>query len=231
MAFLLAIVNEVRKRIGKNLILSVKLNSADFQKGGFSEDDSIEVIKELEKAGVDLLEISGGNYEAPAMVGAVKPSTQKREAYFIEFAAKVRAASKIPLMLTGGVRTKEFGDQVIGHKEVDIIGIARPFAVAPDAGTKILSGQSLNDLPKVGRVGVMAIDGYLQLAWHNLLIRDISSGRQPDTSNVHPLYVLPRAILLISSKSATQFKENDWKWAMALLLMLSFVLVRVRQTL
>jgi 2,4-dienoyl-CoA reductase-like NADH-dependent reductase (Old Yellow Enzyme family) len=65
------------------------LNSADFQKGGFTTDESLEIIQLMEEAGVDLLEVSGGNYESAAMFGAL--STQKREAYFLDFAKQARA--------------------------------------------------------------------------------------------------------------------------------------------
>ncbi len=51
-------------------IISVKLNSADFQRGGISEEDVISVFKAVDEAGIDLIEISGGTYEAPAMAGA-----------------------------------------------------------------------------------------------------------------------------------------------------------------
>jgi len=214
MTFLLNIVHETRKKIGPNAILSVKLNSADFQKGGFSQEDSLEVIVELEKAGVDLLEISGGNYESPAMVGIVKPSTQKREAYFVEFAAKVRERSKIPLMLSGGVRTLEFANQVINNKEVDIIGIARPFAIAPDAGAILTSNQSLKNLPMVRSSGLALVDAYIQIAWHGLLLGDISQKSIPNTTTLNPLIILSKAIVIVSFRSATQFAENDWKWAM-----------------
>ena len=227
MTFLLKIVAETRKRIGKDKILSVKLNSADFQKGGFTEEESLVVICELEKAGVDVLEISGGNYESPVMTGVVKPSTQKREAYFIEFAAKVRAVSKIPLMLSGGVRTLAFGDQVIRNNEVDIIGIARPFSIAPDAGARILKHGTLEDLPALPRTGASLIDAYLQVGWHQLLITEIAKGqRKPSETSLNPYLAFIKASSMMTLKSMTQFPENDWKWAALIIVFIGFMLKR-----
>src|SRR5450631_1526507 len=113
---LMSIVAETRKAVGPGFAISVKLNSADFQKGGVTAEDSALVA--LERAGVDLLEISGGSYESPVMVGEKggaadieappkKPSTLAREAYFLDFARALRSRLKMPLMLTGGLRTRE----------------------------------------------------------------------------------------------------------------------------
>jgi 2,4-dienoyl-CoA reductase-like NADH-dependent reductase (Old Yellow Enzyme family) len=125
------IVRECRQAVGPSFPIGVKLNSADFQRGGFEEADSLEVIQILESEGVDLLEISGGTYERlPFFIlneKKQKESTRKREAYFLDFAEKVKQQSKIPLMITGGVRTYDFCEEVLQNGEVEVIGMARPF--------------------------------------------------------------------------------------------------------
>lgn len=75
MRFLLEIVRRIRARVAPGFAVAVKLNSADFQRGGFSEDDSRDVVAALAGEGLDLIEISGGNYESPAMSGSVASST------------------------------------------------------------------------------------------------------------------------------------------------------------
>ena len=69
-SLLLEVYKAVREATSDNFIISVKLNSADFQRGGISEEDVISVFKAVDEAGIDLIEISGGTYEAPAMAGA-----------------------------------------------------------------------------------------------------------------------------------------------------------------
>lgn len=109
--FVMAVCAEIRKQVGPDFPVGIKLNSADFQRGGFTEEESIATIQALADAGIDLIEISGGTYEAPAMSGAFqkpqKATTAAREAYFLEFAEKVRSAVRVPLMVTGGFRTAE----------------------------------------------------------------------------------------------------------------------------
>lgn len=154
---LLEAVRRCRAATGPAFGISVKLNSSDFQKGGLSTGDSVQVAQWLEKLGVDLLEVSGGNYEAPEMMGmegldatAPRPekaaSTLAREAYFMSFARELRAKVKMPIMLTGGLRTRG-GMQAALDEGVDFIGIARPLIVDLKAAGKLLDG-TVDTLPK-----------------------------------------------------------------------------------
>lgn len=179
--FLLEVVRSTRKAIGKKAILAVKLNSADFQKGGFSEEDSMAVVKELEKEQIDLLEVSGGTYEASAMIGdGHKESTKKREAYFLEYAEKVRKEVKTPLMLTGGFRTTEAMKEALNSNTVDLIGMARPLAVEPDLPARILASNA-NAQPSVRhKVGIKMFDGFVELIWHTQQLHRMGAGKEPD---------------------------------------------------
>ncbi|MCP4977139.1 MAG: NADH:flavin oxidoreductase/NADH oxidase family protein [Maribacter sp.] len=126
---LLRIIRKSRVELGPYFPISVKLNSADFQRGGFNEDDALYVIEKLHDLKIDLLEISGGTYENTVFLTKriERESTRKREAYFMDFAEKIRKHTNIPLMVTGGFRTFDFCEQVLKNKELDMIGFARPF--------------------------------------------------------------------------------------------------------
>ncbi|MDE3175825.1 MAG: NADH:flavin oxidoreductase, partial [Pseudomonadota bacterium] len=147
---LLEVVAATRKRVGRNFPIAVKLNSADFQRGGFNREDSLMVGRWLEAAGVDLLEISGGSYESPVMLGAsgvgadceppLKPSTAAREAYFFEFARALRQELKMPVMLTGGLRSRA-GMQGALDEGIDVLGVARPVCVDQHCVRGLLSGE------------------------------------------------------------------------------------------
>jgi len=139
-----AVSTAVRDAVGPTYPVSVKLNSSDFQKGGFTVEESAVVAKWLDEAGVDLLEISGGNYESPAMmgIGAVKESTVKREAYFVEFAGQITKEVKTAaLMITGGFRSKNMMESVITDGTCQMIGIGRPLCGDPACSRKLLSGE------------------------------------------------------------------------------------------
>ncbi|KZS41032.1 hypothetical protein AWE51_24090 [Aquimarina aggregata] len=160
---LLTIIREIRNEVGPNFPIAVKLNSADFQRGGFTEEESLEVVKMLDKETIDLLEISGGTYEKLAFfelneeVG-IKESTKKREAYFIDFAKKIRKVSTIPLMITGGFRSYHFCNEVLQNKEVDLIGMARPFITNRESISGFLKGEVLSLENFVIRTGIKKLE-------------------------------------------------------------------------
>ena len=125
-------VKAVRAAVRPGFAVSVKLNSADFQRGGFDQDDARAVVGYLNDLGVDLIELSGGSYESPAMQGeAADGRTLAREAYFLEFAVDLRKVAKMPLMCTGGVRRKEVAEAVLAGG-VDVVGIATALSIDPD---------------------------------------------------------------------------------------------------
>ncbi|MCC3773228.1 hypothetical protein K6I34_000243, partial [Streptomyces sp. UNOC14_S4] len=99
---LLETVTAVREAVGPAVPVSVKLNSKDFQYGGLSETESLDVAAALADTGIDLLEITGGNYAEPAMEGV--HHTPHQGPYFADYATKVRHRVNVPLMLTGGLR-------------------------------------------------------------------------------------------------------------------------------
>ena len=153
---LLASVSRVRATVGPNIPISVKLNSADFQRGGFDFDESLQVAKWLEQASVDLIEISGGTYEQPRLLNldgmepveeqSVAASTRAREAYFVDFAEAMHKEVSIPLMVTGGLRRLDAMKLALESGAADMIGIGRPMCVMTDAPAQLLSG--VKELPR-----------------------------------------------------------------------------------
>ncbi|MEO9965400.1 MAG: NADH:flavin oxidoreductase/NADH oxidase family protein [Reichenbachiella sp.] len=167
--FLLEIIKATRQAVGPEFPISVKLNSSDFQKGGFNEEESLWVIKKLEALGVDLLEVSGGTYENAEflLAGNVRQSTLKREAYFLDFAQKVRKESSIPLMVTGGIRSMEFCNQALKDDLLDVIGMARPYLLYDDFATRFLARELTPEAFTI-RTGVKALEDMAEAGFYNL---------------------------------------------------------------
>ncbi len=139
----LSVVRAVRAAVEPGFIVAVKLNSSDFQKGGFDHADSVQVAVMLETEGVGFIEISGGNFEEPTAYqhASKSGSTQVREAYFLDYAAAIKAALSIPLMVTGGFRSVSVMNDAIDSKKTDLIGMGRPFISDPGFAAKLLSGE------------------------------------------------------------------------------------------
>lgn len=190
--FVLDVVARIRERVSPSFAVGLKLNSADFQRGGFEEGESRAVIAMLASTGLDLLEISGGSYESPAMVGkGTAASTVAREAYFLDYAATVRElAGTVPLAVTGGFRTRAAMDEALASGACDVIGLGRPTATHPDAARRLLDGTvssltSANTAVPVPRAlathrTVRTVDGLLDLQWHTDQLHRMGAGRDPD---------------------------------------------------
>lgn len=187
--FVLAVYRSMREHVGPDFPIGIKLNSADFQRGGFTEEESLDTIRALAEAGIDLIEVSGGTYEAPAMTGVkadskaapVKDSTRQREAYFMAFAEKARQAVKIPLVVTGGFRSSQGMAEAITSGAVDMVGLARVLAIEPDLPERLLAGREAINEVKPIKTGIGFIDkmGLLEVTWYTGQLKRIGKGEAP----------------------------------------------------
>lgn len=182
--FLSQIYAAIRDNVGPDFPVSIKINSADFQRGGFTEEESLHVITRLADMGIDLIEISGGNYEAPAMMSMKNPSerTRSREAYFLKFAGRIRTRVDTPLAVTGGFRSAKAMSEALESGALDIIGLARPLVLAPDMPNRILGGEAyVSPVNPLISTGVRALDRALMinLTWYTRQLARIGSGKPP----------------------------------------------------
>ena len=206
---LMEIVAAVRKAVGRDYPVAVKLNSSDFQKSGFSAEESMQVVRWLSEASLDLIEISGGNYEQPQMIGqgesqvaaarqtgSVYESTRLREAYFLDYATRIRPTTDLPLMITGGFRSSAGMKAALESDVLDLIGLARPLCADLDACVKLLAGAADEILspermlkldratlgPGSSDIELKMMQSYGPVAWCYLQILRLGEGEEPDLS-------------------------------------------------
>ncbi len=181
--FLLEVYRAMRAEVGAAFPIGIKLNSADFQHGGFSEEESLAVIQALHAEGIDLVELSGGTYEAPAMSDQKRhqASTLAREAYFLEFAEKVRAAVPVPLMVTGGFRSLDGMATALRSGAMDLIGLARGLAIEPDLPQRLLAGYEPQYAVRPISTGIKAVDrmALMEVVWYSRQLRRMAKGQAP----------------------------------------------------
>ncbi len=176
---LLDIVRAVRARVSEKFAVAVKLNSADFQRGGFDADDAAAVITMLAPLGVDLVELSGGSYEAPAMTGqAGDERSRSREAYFLSLAEELAANSPLPLMLTGGVVRRPVAEEVLASG-VDVVGMGTALAMNPELPNQWRHGSDA--VVEVAPVPLKdkAVASAASMARVRRQLRRLGSGRAP----------------------------------------------------
>ena len=183
MQFLVEIYHAIRTAVQPEFLVGLKLNSADFQKGGFDEADSIQVVQKMAELGIDFIEISGGNYENPEML-STKASSQKREAFFLDYAEKARAVCNVPLIITGGFRSENAMNEALQSGHLDFIGIARPFALQPDLPNQIQQGYYQTIVTNRIKTGFAPVDNklgaVLEMDWYMYQMALIGNGKQPN---------------------------------------------------
>lgn len=187
MRFVRQVYQAIRAEVGPEFPVGIKLNSADFMKGGFSEEDSMAVIKQLSKDGIDLIEVSGGTYESPAMVGhrdknePTRESTQKREAYFLDYAEAVRQHTDTPLVVTGGFRSAKGMIDALNSGACDFIGLARPLAVDPDLPKSAMQNPEYEISLRPLTTGVKAVDkmAMLDITWYEFQLARMAEKKAP----------------------------------------------------
>jgi len=183
------IVKTVRNSVSSGFSVAVKLNSADFQRGGFSTDDAKRVVEILNPLGVDLLELSGGSYEAPAMQGEARDGrTLAREAYFLEFAKEIRAVAQMPVMVTGGIRRFAVVEQVLASG-IEMAGIGTALALDPQLPSTWRSNRASAPVLRAitFKNKVLASVAYMSMVKHQL--RRLSRGKRSNP-NVAPAFAL-----------------------------------------
>lgn len=179
--FVLRLLAAMREATAADFPIGIKLNSADFQRGGFTEEEALDVMSALAEAGIDLIEISGGTYEAPAMTG-VRESTRAREAYFLDFADKLRArVPNVPLMVTGGFRSHAGMSAALASGSLDLCGIARLLAIEPDAASRLLAGHNPRQTVRPIKTGIGPVDrmAIMEVTWYTRQLRRIGRGQAP----------------------------------------------------
>ena len=202
--FVLETVKAVRSKVGADFPIGIKLNSADFQRGGFSFEDSQIVAGWLDDASIDLIEISGGTYEQPKMANAegageaahdpyVSNASRARESYFARFGPEMRKhLTRAKLMVTGGLCTAQGMADAITSDGFDLVGLARPLCLSPGAPAKLLRGDPVDLTQPQLRFGpgplgpkspvkmIRTLTGAGGATWYNEQIMRIVSGRRPD---------------------------------------------------
>lgn len=200
--FVLEVYRAIRKEVGDDFPIGIKLNSADFMKGGFTEEESMKVVQALSANGIDLIEISGGTYESPSMMGdknksePVKESTLKREAYFMDYMVKARELVSTPLVVTGGFRTGLAMNEALNTSATDFIGIARTMAVDPDFPNKLIENPNYGMPLTVPTTGKPALDkmAMVGLVWYEHQMWRIAAGKEVNP-NLSAMGVVVKTIL------------------------------------
>ena len=138
---LLEVYRAIRKAVGKDYPVLVKINCRDFVENGLTLEDSIQAVKSLAGEGLDALELSGGMLTG-GKLSPVRPwiDTIEKEAYFQGEARAFKREIRIPLILLGGIRSFELAERLVREGTADFISMSRPFLREPGLINRWKSG-------------------------------------------------------------------------------------------
>ncbi len=122
------VLEAVRSEVGSAFAVGVKINATDELEGGFTEADSLAVIGRLGAAGADLIDISGGTYFPGAASASDRVSSG---AYYADVSRRARDVTDVPLMLTGGIKTRAEAERLVESGTADLVGLARTMVLDP----------------------------------------------------------------------------------------------------
>ena len=134
-ALLVEILRGIREQTPE-LHVSVKINSNDFTFGGLDEVESLRVCKILAEAGIDAIEVSGNG----TSVAGIRPRVN--EGYFAPFAARLAREIKTPVILVGGMRSREKMEEILNNTDIALISLSRPLLREPDLPELLRTGQT-----------------------------------------------------------------------------------------
>ena len=149
----------------------VKVNSNDFRRGGFSEDEAAQVVRWLDETGVDVVELSGGTYESVAFLD---DDPTDRDAFFLDFARTVQADVEVPLLLTGGFHDVQGMARAI-EDGIALVGLARPLAADLELAGKLLDG-SATAAPRPARGLPGPLEDASRVGWYRLRMEQAGRG-------------------------------------------------------
>ena len=191
MRLLIEVIHAVRAQVSPTFAVTVKMNSADFQRGGFDADDAKVVILAMNELAVDLVELSGGSYESPAMQGNTADGrTLQREAYFLDFATEIAQVATMPIMTTGGVRRLAVAENVLAQG-IDIVGMGTALAMNPSLPNDWKTNATLSAHDPVVRWKDKTLSAVATMAVIKRQLQRMGNGKLPKP-NASPIFSLVR---------------------------------------
>jgi len=138
---LLEVYRRVRGAVGDDVPVFVKLNGEDFIEGGLTPEGSAEIAKVLEAEGIDAIEVSAGFAETADLIVRKDILEAEQEAYLLPLARNIRNAVSVPVMIVGGLRSREVMERMLNEEGMTFVSLSRPFIRQPDLANKLKAGE------------------------------------------------------------------------------------------
>ena len=143
--FLEEVYKAMRKEVGEDYPLMIKMNADDLIKGGLKVEEAARAAVRLEELGIDAIEVSGGMYESAEKTAKPDITSPEKEAYFRDAGKVFKDKLSVPVILVGGMRSRSVMEDVLQKGEADLVSLARPLIREPDLPNKLREGKAKAD--------------------------------------------------------------------------------------
>ncbi|WP_218281521.1 NADH:flavin oxidoreductase/NADH oxidase family protein [Pseudomonas sp. LPB0260] len=170
------VIEAVRQAVGASFAIAIKINSTDQLEGGLTEDEAMDVVRMIDQTSIDLIDISGGTYFPGA--AASSDSTSGSGPYFLDFARRAKTATAIPVMATGGFKTRQQAVDAVRSGAVDMVSVGRAMALNPHLARDWLSAAGGD--PAFPRFDSTPPGGVT--AWYTMRLTALAEGNEDEFS-------------------------------------------------
>jgi 2,4-dienoyl-CoA reductase-like NADH-dependent reductase (Old Yellow Enzyme family) len=200
MRLVLEVAEAVRSAVSPGFTVTIKLNSSDELQGGLEQSEALQVIKALDDRGLDLIDISGGTYFPDASASSNRSG---KGPYFLDFATEARKETSVPLMTTGGFKSRVDAEQAIRSGAIDVVGLARAMVLDPLLPTTWANGGGGPRFPTFQN----SVPGGVT-AWYSMALRALADDRAYD--GVHDAILAKQQLDELTIGMSTVWRQAYW---------------------
>ena len=175
------IVRDVRKKVGPDFPVTIRLSGTDYEPDGFPIEETIALAKVLEKEGIDAFHISGGDHHM--MIHQVSPMAIE-PCHNVWAAEAVKKAVKVPVIASGSITLPKYAEEILASGKGDFVGLGRPLWADPEWPIK-----AQQDRPEDIRPCIRCNEGCLERTFFNY--RSITCALNPVISREGELEIQP----------------------------------------
>ena len=183
MSVYVEIVRDVRKKVGTDFPVTIRLSGTDYEPDGFPIEDTIELAKVLEKEGIDAFHISGGDHHT--MIHQVSPMAID-VCHNVWAAEAIKKVVHVPVIASGSITLPEYAEEIIASGKGDFVGLGRPLWADPEWPLK-----AMEDRPEDIRPCIRCNEGCLERTFFNF--KAITCAVNPTISREGELDLKPAA--------------------------------------
>src|SRR5262245_18703417 len=133
------VIEEVRRRVGPDWVVGVRISLTDFVPGALDVDDAIRVAQMLEQAGgLDYVNVTAAGYHN--IWRAIEPSDVP-DGYLVDLSAQVKAAVSLPVFAVGGIKDAELAAEIVASGKADMVAMTRAQIADPEFANKASEGR------------------------------------------------------------------------------------------